>query len=127
MVFELLNAGLLQDENGKLSNRMRIKALDLLGFGIWENPQDINELHTNKASKENIDMQNGNKVKVVEIDNHDLHIQEHISYMLGNDYAQKVLSNSKLEDIFLNHIRQHKKYKAYEQELSTQKIGEQNE
>ena len=36
MVFDLLNAGLLQDENGKLSNRMRLKALDLLGFGIWE-------------------------------------------------------------------------------------------
>ena len=125
MVFELLNAGLLQDENGKLSNRMRIKALDLLGFGIWENPQDVNELHTNKASKENIDMHNGNKAKVIEIDNHDLHIQEHISYMLGNDYAQIASSNQKIEEVFLNHIRQHKKYKAYEQQLSTQ-IGEQN-
>ena len=36
MVFDLLNAGLLSDENGKLSSRMRIKALELLGFGVWE-------------------------------------------------------------------------------------------
>ncbi|MDD4110900.1 MAG: hypothetical protein PHS54_05075, partial [Clostridia bacterium] len=54
MVFQLLNAGLLHDESGKLSNRMRIKILDLLGFGIWENSQDINELHIKKATTENL-------------------------------------------------------------------------
>ena len=62
--FELLKAGLLQDENGKLSNRMRIKALELLGFGIWENAQDINELHTKKASKVSVLLYPSSKIKL---------------------------------------------------------------
>ena len=112
MVFDLLNAGLLQDENGKLSNRMRLKALDLLGFGIWENAQDINELHSKKASKENYELTKGQKVKVSEIDNHDMHINEHIAYMLGSEYESRVKIDEKLEEKFLQHIREHKKMKS---------------
>lgn len=115
MVFELLNAGLLQDENGKLSNRMRLKALDLLGFGIWENAKDINELHTKKASTENLEMVNNKIAKVSEIDNHDLHINEHISFMLSNEYKQN--ETDKIEQDFLKHIREHKKMKSFEQNI----------
>lgn len=114
MVFDLLNAGLLQDENGKLSNRMRIKALDLLGFGIWENAQDINELHTKRASEENLKMIKGEKVQVLEIDEHDLHIQEHISFMIGSEFSKKY--DEKTTERFLNHIRLHKKMKKLQTE-----------
>ncbi len=117
MVFELLNAGLLQDENGKLSNRMRLKALDLLGFGIWENSQDLNELHTKKASTENIDLNRNKEVKVCEIDNHDLHINEHITFMLGNEYKKHLENNPKIEEAFLKHIRQHKQMKQMENQM----------
>lgn len=115
MVFELLKAGLLYDENGKLTNRMRLKALDLLGFGIWENATDINELHTKKAANENFEMLNGNKNKVCEIDNHDLHINEHIAFMLGNEYKQS--SNAQIEQQFLNHIREHKQMMSLEKSM----------
>ena len=118
MVFDLLDAGLLSDENGKLSNRMRLKALDLLGFGIWENAQDINELHTKKASSENLELAKGKDVKVCEIDNHDLHITEHITYMLSNEYKNLVSSKPKIEEAFLKHIRQHKQIKKLESSLS---------
>ncbi len=118
MVFYLLEAGLLSDENGKLSNRMRLKALDLLGFGIWENAQDINELHTKKASSENLDLAKGKEVKVCEIDNHDLHVSEHITFMLSNEYKNLVEKNPKIEQVFLKHIREHKKMKSIENSLS---------
>ena len=115
MVFELLNAGLLYDENGKLSNRMRVKALELLGFGIWENSQDINELHTKKASSENYEMFQLNKKEPLEIDDHSLHIQEHTAFMLGGDFQKK--ENKQLLNIFLEHIRMHKKMKNITMEL----------
>ena len=118
MVFDLLEAGLLSDENGKLSNRMRLKALDLLGFGIWENAQDINELHTKKASTENLDLAKGKEVKVCEIDNHELHITEHITFMLSNEYKNLVDENPKIEDVFLKHIRLHKQMNNMEKNLS---------
>lgn len=104
MVFELLNAGLLHDENGKLSNRMRVKALELLGFGIWENSQDLNEQHTKRASKENAMLLQDKLPKPCEIDNHSLHIDEHTAFILANE-----LSDDKKEEL-LKHIRLHKEF-----------------
>lgn len=108
MVFELLKAGLLHNEDGKLSNRMRIKALELLGFGVWENAQDIGELHQKRASSENAKIIAGEEVSVKEIDDHELHIQEHIAFMLGGDYEKK--STPEIENKMLEHIRMHKKF-----------------
>lgn len=115
MVFDLLNAGLLQDENGRLSNRMRIKALELLGFGLWENSQDILELHQKKASCENSKFMSGKDVQVSEIDDHDMHINEHIAFMLGGDFEKN--SNKEIEQKMLEHIREHKKFKSMEKQI----------
>lgn len=118
MVFDLLNAGLLHDENGKLSNRMRVKALDLLGFGVWENAQDINELHLKKASNENLKFLEGKtKVDVLEVDNHDVHITEHTALMLGGEFEKKLEKNPKLTEVVLNHIRTHKQMKALQNSI----------
>ena len=120
MVFELLNAGLLSDENGKLSNRMRIKALELLGFGVWENSQDLMELHQKKASGENYKFMHQKEVFVSEIDEHDIHINEHIAFMLGGDYEKN--ANSEIEQKMLEHIREHKKFKKMTNQMENQNI-----
>lgn len=109
MVFDLLNAGILQDEDGKISTRMKVKVLELLGLGIWENAQDQNELHLKKADNENLAMLSGKDAKVLEIDQHSLHIDRHIAFMLSGDYEEKSLLDPTLEERFLQHIRQHKK------------------
>ncbi|MBQ7884859.1 MAG: hypothetical protein IJ318_02035 [Clostridia bacterium] len=109
MVFELLNAGLLHNEDGKLTNRMRIKALELLGFGVWEHSQDLFELHQKKASCENNKFMHNETVEISEIDDHEIHINEHIAFMLGGDFeknATKTINKNMLE-----HIREHKKFK----------------
>ena len=108
MVFELLNAGLLYDETGKLSNRMRLKVLDMLGFGMWQGSQDITSLHSKKADNENIEMLKGNQMEVSEIDDNDIHINQHIAFMLSNEYEKKIKSKPEIKDLFLNHIREHK-------------------
>ena len=118
MVFELLNAGLLADESGRLSNRMRAKVLDLLGFGVWESSQDLNELHMKKADKENLKIIDGEKVKVLEIDNHDIHISQHTAYMLGGEFEKACNNNPKLTEKFLEHIREHKKFEKFNEILS---------
>ena len=109
MVFNLLSAGLLNDENGNLSASMKAKVLEMLGLGVWENAQDINELHIKSADNENLKMLDGVNVKVREIDNHELHLNEHIAFMLGNDFEQKRSKNPKLEELFMEHINMHKK------------------
>ena len=109
MILKLLDYGILNDENGELSNKMKCKVLEMLGMGIWENGQDVNELHIKRAGNENIKMLDGKEVKTSEIDNDELHLNEHISFMLGQDYEKKLEQNEKLEETFLKHIREHKK------------------
>lgn len=111
MIFSLLENGILEDENGKLSNRMKCKLLEMLGMGVWENAQDINELHIKKADNENLKMLDGVVCSPSEIDEHELHINEHISFMLGEDFERAKAKNVNLEEIFLKHIKEHKKLK----------------
>lgn len=109
MIFSLLENGLLNDENGTLSNRMKAKVLEMLGIGAWENAQDISELHTKKAGNENLKMIQGIVCKPSIIDKHDLHLNEHIAFMLGDDFEKQKLANPALEEIFLEHIKAHNK------------------
>ena len=109
MIFELLNSGLLADENGKISNAMRTKILEQLGFGIWESTQDIKALQVKSASKENLKLLTSNDIdNPREIDDHDIHIAEHISFMLGNEFEKNKLKNPSIENMLLEHIKQHK-------------------
>lgn len=117
MVFDLINAGLLHDEDGKLSNRMRVKALELLGFGVWENAQDINELHLKRAASENLKMlENCKEINPLEVDEHDIHITEHTAFMLGGEFEKALKKHPKLTEIVLEHIRKHKQMKKISEE-----------
>ena len=81
----------------------------MLGYGIWETQNDIGELHMRKADKENLQMLDGNSQKVLEIDDHKLHIDEHIAFMLGAEFEKQVKTNPNLTNLFLSHINEHKK------------------
>lgn len=109
MIFELLNSGLLGDENGKITNSMRGKLLEQLGFGIWEPVQDIKALQSKNAGKENLELiTQGNLSEPKDIDDDEIHIQEHISFMLGNEFEKNKLKNPTMENIMLEHIKKHK-------------------
>ncbi len=111
MIFELLNAGLLNDEDGKMSNSTRHKVLELLGFGIWENSVDLKTLQIKYADKENLMLINTPKlVEVTEIDDHLLHINEHIGFMLTKEYEEYKAKSPNIKEKFLAHIRLHKAY-----------------
>ena len=108
MMFDLLNAGVFYDKDGKLSNHMKTKFLELLGFGIWENAQDLNDLQMKKADSENIKMSSGVEIHTLSIDDDELHINQHIAYMLSGDYEKHLKNNEKIQEILLNHIEEHK-------------------
>ena len=62
-----------------------------------------------KAGKENIDLiVNQLLPAMLEIDDHNLHINEHIAFMLGEEYEKAYENNVKIKDILLNHIKEHK-------------------
>lgn len=111
MIFDILNSGLLNDENGKLSNTMRSKVLEQLGFGIMEVSQDMRTLQINSATKENLALLiDGDISEPNEIDDHEIHIFEHTAFMLGSEFQKEILKNSDLKNKLMDHIRNHKKF-----------------
>ena len=105
-VYELIDAGLLTDDTGKLSERTKAKLLEILGFGSIDNTLDIESLHINKADEENL---SGFKkpIGVDEYDDHELHIAEHTRFLLSAE-SEGVRNNPETKENALGHLRAHK-------------------
>lgn len=105
-VYELIDAGLLTDDTGKLSERTKAKLLEILGFGSIDNTLDIESLHINKANEENL---SGFKkpIGVDEYDDHELHIAEHTRFLLSAE-SEGVRNNPETKENALEHLRAHK-------------------
>lgn len=113
MVMDMLKSGLLYDESGKLSQRMKARIADLLGFSSFENGQDLVNLNVKRALKENLAML-CQELEPLEIDDHEIHLAEHVKYMLSGEFERS--PNEGKSDNFLRHIRLHKALIAQKEE-----------
>ena len=104
-ILELYSKGLLADSNGNISQENKLKILTMLGFKNWDSFSDINEIHKEKADKENLDIVH--LEEPLEVDNHELHISEHTKFLITSSSEEITKEN---KDKLLNHIRQHKSY-----------------
>ena len=108
MVFELYKSGIFTDENGVLRNSTRQKLLEQLGFGMWETHQDVQSLQVTSANNENYQLATTKKMpEPCEIDDHELHINEHICFVLGKEF-EKLENKDEVKQIMLDHIKKHK-------------------
>lgn len=105
MLLDLYRNGLFYDENGKLSNRNRAKLIEALGLGVWENLSEVSNIHIKKATKENLGIE---EITPLEIDDHDIHIEEHTKYVLSNE--AKSASSEHIKKLY-SHILAHKSMK----------------
>ena len=108
MIFDLMNAGLLSDENGKMDLSTKQKVLEMIGFGIWQDSGDITELHKKRADNENVEMLNLRDAELLSVDDDDCHIKEHTSFLLS--LSKNEISNYKqVCEKIIEHIESHKK------------------
>lgn len=105
MLFDLLNAGILQDDQGKLTQSSKAKILSMMGFGNWNNAQDITQLHIDRAQNENVDIDHA---QILPVDDHSLHVEEHTRFVISNVGA----ADKSTIDKVLAHIQQHKQMQA---------------
>lgn len=103
LMLDLFKMGLFHDENGRLSNRVRYKLLDGLGFGLWDFAQDERSLQTKRAIKENLNMTKDTIPS--EIDDHKIHIEEHKKYLLTDECDER---GKDYRDLIMAHIVAHK-------------------
>ena len=106
-LLRLYEAGLLADEEGKISRENKNRILEAFGFGSYENARDISALHIAKAGEENQEIKEQD-VAVDVYDDHELHISEHTRFLLSAEFKK---SNKKEEwkARFLKHIEAHKR------------------
>lgn len=108
MIFELFKSGIFNDENGMLRNSTRQKLLEQLGFGMWENLQDVQNLQINSANNENYQLLSTGKIdEPSEIDDNEIHINEHICFVLGKEF-DKAKNKNQLKQIMIEHIKKHR-------------------
>ncbi len=105
-VLRLLSLGLLNDENGNLSDENKNRVLDALGFGSLETARDISHLHLKKAANENVALAQGD-VEADGYDDHRLHIAEHTRALLsGGEQDQAV------KERIVRHLQAHRALKG---------------
>ena len=105
LILDLYSKGLLCDNDGKISYNNKLKILELFGLKNYNTFDDTDELHRQRAIKEN-----NNLIKLEEplsIDNHEIHITEHTKYIISADEKQSF--NKEEINNLINHINQHKK------------------
>lgn len=106
-ILRLYEAGLLTDEDGKMSTENKNRVLEAFGFGSLENARDISALHIAKAGEENLAMKKED-VCPDEYDEHALHITEHTRFLLSSEF-KKLKEKETLKKRYVQHITEHKK------------------
>ena len=106
-LLRLYEAGILSDDEGKLTSENKNRILEAFGFGGYENARDISALHIARAGEENLEMRKAD-VAVESYDEHALHIVEHTRYLLSAEF-KRIPHNADLKTRYVAHIEAHKK------------------
>ncbi len=104
-LISLMDKGLFNESNGEISHTTKTKLLDMLGFKNFQIPEDLNTIHKNRAQNENLKLEELNEP--LEIDNHQIHIEEHIKFIIS-DFKHQIDNDFKSK--LLNHIKEHKEF-----------------
>ncbi len=107
-LLSLYQAGLLTDEEGKLTQENKNRILEAFGFGSYENARDISALHTAKAGEENLTMKT-EEVTPDCYDDHALHIAEHTRFLLSAEF-KRWRDKELIKDRYVAHLNAHKQW-----------------
>ena len=106
LILNLYESGILSDDNGKISKRTKEKVLSLLGYTELDSTSGIYALHEEKAQEENQRLLSKD-VSVDEFDDHKIHTDEHVRYLLteyrdlSDTEKQRISAHIKAHEILL--------------------------
>jgi hypothetical protein len=105
---DIFQAGLFNDpDTGRIDRATRAKILEIFNYGNWEDANNIDQLHINRAMKENLDVQQGYQINVRDFDDHNIHIEEHNKFRLSSEYDDLGHDQPDLADYFDQHVAMH--------------------
>ncbi len=103
-ILQLYSLGLLKDKDGNLSDDLRNRLLEALGYGSFDSARDISGLHIKKAERENLILAERD-AEADEYDDHELHIAEHTRALLSG--AEE---NGAVKERISRHIASHRQF-----------------
>ena len=120
--FEAYNLGLFTDADGRIPERVKLMALEFMKIGNYSDIMNINSLQIQAAQRENVFFESGVMPKLSDYDEHKIHIEEHLRYILQMDF--QILKHKKPEyaAALENHLREHQQMVEQEemQEIAKQ-------
>ena len=112
--FDSYNMGLFTDDEGRIPERVKLRALEFMKVGSYSDIMSLNALHIQAAQRENVFFESGVIPKVSEFDHHEIHIEEHLRYVLQMDFQLLRLKKPEYANALEDHIREHKQIKQAE-------------
>lgn len=106
--FEAFNLGLFTDNDGRIPERVKLRALEFMKIGNYSDIMNLNSLQIQAAQRENVFFENGVIPKVSEFDEHEIHIEEHLRYILQMDFQLLKMKKPEYAEGLENHLREHK-------------------
>ena len=103
--FDAFNMGLFTDSDGRIPQRVKQRALEFMKIGNYTDIMSINLLQQQAAGRENVFFENGVMPEVSEFDDHEIHIEEHMRYILQMDFQILKMKKPEYAKALENHIR----------------------
>lgn len=114
--FDLYNMGLFTDDDGRIPMRVKLRAMEYMKVGNYSDIMNINLLQMQAAQRENAFFEEGVIPKVNEFDEHEIHIEEHLRYVLQMDFQLLKHKKPEYAAALEKHIKEHKQIVAMEEQ-----------
>lgn len=113
---QAFNMGAFADEDGKIPRRIRRKLMESLKIGEFDDMADMNTLQAKAAQRENIFFENGVIPEISDIDDHEIHAEEHKIYMLQMKFQVLKMKKPEYARALMEHMKQHEQILAAEEQ-----------
>lgn len=101
--------GLFTDENGRIPQEIKRRAWELFRFGDMHDIMDIDDIQRKNAQRENAYLESGVIPNEIEpFDDSEIHLNEHVRFVLSNDFRLFKQKNPEYAKLFEEHIKRHK-------------------
>lgn len=114
--FEAFNLGLFTDSDGRIPERVKQRALEYMKIGNYSDIMNVNLLQIQYAQRENVFFEEGVVPEISDFDEHEIHIEEHLRYILQMDFQMLKLKRPDYASALENHLRQHKQMAEQEEQ-----------
>ena len=114
--FEAFNLGLFTDADGRIPERVKQKALEFMKIGNYSEMMNLNLLQTQYAQRENVFFENGVVPEISDFDEHQIHIEEHLRYILQMDFQMLKMKKPDYAKALEEHLSRHKQIVEQEEQ-----------